>query len=100
MCVYMYVCVYTLTYAHTHAHTHTYTYAYTHTHTHTHTHTQIETAITYEELVTGLRELPYCPPVMFKWTDWVELVERNQLCNSQGLLTRDGTPRIYVCERV
>ena len=49
-----------------------------------------ETAITFEELVIGLRELPYCPPVMFKWQDWTELVVRNELCNSHGLLSRAG----------
>ena len=49
-----------------------------------------ETAITFEELVIGLRELPYCPPVMFKWQDWSELVVRNELCNSHGLLSRTG----------
>ena len=49
-----------------------------------------DTAITFEELVIGLRELPYCPPVLFKLQDWVELVQRNDLCNPQGLLSRDG----------
>jgi hypothetical protein len=49
-----------------------------------------ETTITFEELVVGLRELPYCPPVMFSWQDWVELILRNELCNSCGLLTRAG----------
>lgn len=49
-----------------------------------------ETAITFEELVIGLRELPYCPPVMFKWQDWTELVQHNELCNSHGLLSRAG----------
>ena len=49
-----------------------------------------DTAITFEELAMGLRELPYCPPVIFKWQDWHELVEVNELCNSQGLLSRAG----------
>lgn len=50
----------------------------------------VETAITFEELVIGLRELPYCPPVTFKHQDWCELVESNELCNKAGLLTRAG----------
>ena len=49
-----------------------------------------DTAITFEELAIGLRELPYCPPVIFKWQDWQELVSFNELCNSQGLLSRAG----------
>ncbi len=49
-----------------------------------------DTAITFEELAMGLRELPYCPPVIFKWQDWHELVETTELCNSQGLLSRAG----------
>lgn len=48
------------------------------------------TAITFEEMVIGLRELPYCPPVIFKWQDWSDLVQTNQLCNTEGLLTRHG----------
>jgi len=53
-----------------------------------------DTAICYEELVKGMRELPYCPPCIFKWLDWQELVERRELCNSEGLLPREGNLRL------
>ncbi len=56
-----------------------------------------DTAITFEELVVGMRELPYCPPVIFKWQDWVELVENKDLCTRQGLLSRAGTPAVLCC---